>query len=153
MTDEGKKRLEEFVSRRTYYFDHRKDFVAFAKNNSQEYHWEYCKKRIGFLVFLVSIPVFWRSDIGLEKWLSMFGIILGLAAGISAKASKAEMHRLIAAFLKLHGKPISDLELAYRVFTDEKRYSDLPQIQSWIWEGLLSQSDLDDSDLQIDLEE
>lgn len=152
MTEEGLIRLKDFIARRQYYMERKKDFASFARSNSDEYTWEYWKKRIGYIVFWLSIPIFATNDRGLMKWLSMFGIILGLIAGISAKPSKKEMQRLIAEYLRQNDKPAEELELALRVFTDEKHYSDIHQIQSWIWQGIITQADIDDSGLDIDLD-
>lgn len=153
MTEEGQQLLQTFVAHRDFYVAHRKAFRTYARRHSEEYAREELKRRVGYGTFWLSIPVFWLNGPGLVKWLSIFGIILGLIMGIASKVSQLELWRLVGDYLQLCAMPPDEKELAYRVFSGEKIFSDLPQFKLWIRQGLIDPADLYDAGYRIDLEE
>lgn len=150
MTEEGKTLLEDFIARRNHYLTLHDEFVRYARQHSEAYARQRLQTLAGAVAFVIGIPVFYYAYIGLTKWLSMFAIILGCIAVVSASPSEDETRRMVISYMRDQGFPSSDQELIFRIFTGMKYFSDLPQVLTWKYQGLVTQADIDAMGLDLE---
>lgn len=156
MTEEGKIRLEEFRSVKEKYLAEKEQFELFASEMSSSYRED--KKNsngclwIACILFLL-ICVFGIAGVkfnGEVRFLIVAAMVVCMVMNHFLKPGADEVRQLTSRYLAEKGYPKEDEELAFRVFTDAKVYSDLPMMKALVANKLIDITDLDDFDIDAD---
>ena len=156
MTEEGKAQLDKFLQAKGMYEAEKPQFEQYAIDWNPEFaRWKICENNfiiIGTLtpIVFILIILFSRGN-GAFYALCLFVVYpIGTWITNALHPHSDVIKGLVSDYMKSKEHPEEEEDLAYRVFTGAKVYSDLPLIQRLINDKLISKVDIDDLDIDTD---
>lgn len=154
MTEEGKIQLEEFLKAKDRYTVEKFQFEKFAADTSLLYRrLEYYRDICIMSAILMGIASFLLAVMGCPPQYYSVGFVVAvvlIVLRLFLRPRSGTIRNLTAKYLESKGYPKEDEELAFRVFTNARMFSDLPALQNLIALGIIDKIDLDDFDIDLD---